>query len=72
MSCIEPVSLALIVNELSYSESFIDAVLATAGRQNIDRVFGVIAQFNFAYDLSKVSRSVSDDPKFFGAFDWHD
>lgn len=72
MSCIEPVPLASILEKLSYAESFIDAALATAGNQNIEEVLGVIAQFNFEYDASKVSRSISDDPQFVGAFDWHD
>jgi len=72
MSCIEPVPLASILGDLSYSGSFIDSVLAAARKQNIEDVFGMLAQFNFEYDAGEVSRPISDDPQFVGAFDWHD
>lgn len=71
MNCIEPTPLASIIRELSYSESFMDPALASAHRENIVEVFGVIVQFNFEYDASKAKRPISDDPRFIGAFDWH-
>ena len=70
--CVEPVLLLSLLAELSYSGSFVDAALAAAHELKLETALGVIAQFNFEYDPSKVCKPFSDDPLFLGAFDWHD
>lgn len=68
----EPTILRSLIVNLSYSDSFIDSVLSVTDRLRIQEAFGVIAQFNFEYDPTKVEQPISDDPTFIGSFDWHD
>lgn len=65
-------SLVILLTQLSYSDSFIDAALRAADQIGITMAFGVVAQFNFEYDPKQVTRPASDDPVFIGAFGWHE
>lgn len=67
-----PQPLASLLSQLSFSGSFIHDAMAAADRMGINEAYGVIVQFDFAYDPSKVTRPISRDPVFIGYFDWHD
>lgn len=64
--------LASLLGQLSYSGSFIQNALVAADRIGIKEAYGVIAQYDFAYDPSKVTKPISKDPLFIGYFDWHE
>jgi hypothetical protein len=61
-----------LVTEMSYSDTFVDAVVAAAARLNIHQAIGVVAQYNFAYDPTLIRKPIRKDPAFLGYFDWHD
>lgn len=67
-----PQSLASLLSQLSYASSFIEDALNTANRLGIEDAYGVIVQFDFAYDPSTIARQISPDPVFIGHFSWHD
>ena len=64
--------LSSLLDQLSYSSSFIKDALNAAGRMGIKEVYGILAQFDYAYDPSQVSKEVAKDPVFIGYFDWHE
>lgn len=66
------VPLVSLIEKLSYSASFVDEAMAAAKRMNIESGYGVIAQYDFAYDPSKVQKPIRRDPVFIGYFPWHD
>jgi hypothetical protein len=61
-----------LVSPLSYSESFIDDVVAAAKDKGMAKALYVIVQYDFAYDRKKVKRKVASDPVFLGVFDYDD
>ena len=61
-----------ILGMFSYSSSFIEEALERAEQETISHVHWALAQFDFAYDPRRVSRSVAVDPLFLGVFDWND
>lgn len=68
----ESQQLSSLVSQLSYSTSFINDAINAAERIGIKEALGVIAQYNFAYDPSKVSRELASDPVFIGYFKFQD
>ena len=68
----EPQPVASLLGQLSYSGSFIDDALIASGRMGITEAFGVLAQFDFAYDPNRATGAVSADPVFVGVFAWHE
>jgi hypothetical protein len=64
--------LSSLVSQLSYSSSFIHDTLNAAERMGIKDAYGVIVQFDFAYDPSKVTKQIASAPVFIGYFNWHD
>jgi hypothetical protein len=66
------VDLRVLLADLSYSESFIEAVLNAAKSKGLVDARWVVAQYNFQYDPSKVSRTIADDSKFVGYFPYDD
>lgn len=67
-----PQPLSSLVEQLSYSASFSKSALEAADRIGIKTAFGVIAQFDFAYEPSTVTKPISKDPVFIGSFRWHE
>lgn len=67
-----PTPLSELVGQLSYSESYLDAVIEAADELGIETAVWVVMQLNFAYDPAKVERSVPDDAIFIGRFQWVD
>jgi len=61
-----------LVGPLSYSESFVDDVVAAAKDKGIAKALFVIVQYDFEYDPKKVKRKVASDPIFLGVFDYDD
>ena len=61
-----------LLEQLSYSNSFIDKAIGAAEQMGIRDAYGVLAQFDFAYDPTRVTKLVSSDPVFIGYFDWHE
>jgi Immunity protein 22 len=61
-----------LVGPISYSESFIDAVVAAAKDKGIAKALYVIVQYDFTYDPKKAKRKVASDPVFLGVFDYDD
>ena len=57
-----------LFEKISYAATFLTAVLAAAQRMDIATAFWMTAQFDFAYDKSKVRRPISEQPVFIGAF----
>jgi hypothetical protein len=67
-----PAGIHSLLEPLSYSVSFLDEALAGAGRLGITEAYGVLAQFDFAYNPVEVTRPVAHDPIFLGCFQWHE
>lgn len=65
-------SLSSLLAQVSYSSSFIEETLKAAQGIGIKEAYGVLAQFDFAYDRNKVTKQVAQDSIFVGYFDWHD
>ena len=57
-----------LVSPMSYSESYMAAVLAAAERLGVHQGRWVVVQFNFEYDPTKVTEVVHSDPVFLGVF----
>jgi len=62
------VSVADLLDELSYSTTFRDGAIKAAFDKGISKARWVIAQYDFAYDPARVKRSTSNDPIFLGVF----
>lgn len=62
--------LGRLLNDLSYSSSFLDQAVFEARSKGVERARTVIAQYDFAYDPTKVSREIDVDPLFLGVFDY--
>lgn len=64
----EVVPLNQLLEDISYSESFIKEALIAAQEKDIAESRWVVVQYDFEYNPKKVSRKVSDDPVFIGVF----
>lgn len=63
-------TLAELLADLSYSESFVDAVARAAGATG--RGHWIVVQYDFAYDPARVKRKPAKDPRFLGVFPYTD
>jgi hypothetical protein len=61
-----------LLGPMSYSESFIDDVVAAAKAKGFAKALYVVLQYDFRYDPRKVKRKVASDPVFLGIFDYDD
>jgi hypothetical protein len=62
-----------LASRLSYAESFIDPLLQRARDAGLTEALWMLAQYDYAYDLSKANlREVPAEPLFLGAFEWHE
>ncbi|MGV3605886.1 MAG: immunity 22 family protein [Planctomycetaceae bacterium] len=62
------VSLADLLRDLSYSESFMTSALQAAAALGISNARWVVVQYDFAYAPNRVKRAIHADPKFIGVF----
>jgi hypothetical protein len=53
---------------ISYSKSFLKAVVRAAKRRGITECWWVFVQFDFAYDPKRVKRAIASQPVFLGVF----
>jgi hypothetical protein len=68
----EPVSLEVLLSEISYSKSFLSNALASAHEMGISSARWVIVQFDFSYNPAKIQRPISSDAIFLGVFSYSD
>jgi len=68
----EIVPLEVLLSEISYSGSFLANALGSANRIGAGSSRWVVVQFDFAYDPARVSRPISPDLVFIGAFPYAD
>ncbi|HWG45497.1 MAG TPA: hypothetical protein VN688_22225 [Gemmataceae bacterium] len=61
-----------LISPLSYANSFIDEAERAAKDLRITESIGVMAQYDFAYDPTKITRQMAPDPIFLGSFPWHE
>ncbi|MFP5394337.1 MAG: immunity 22 family protein, partial [Gammaproteobacteria bacterium] len=59
---------ARLLAPLSYSQTFIDSVIAAAKEKGIEKARGVVVQYDFAYDPAVVKREIAAEPVFIGVF----
>ncbi|MFK8987208.1 hypothetical protein [Acinetobacter seifertii] len=64
----ERVSLNKLLEDFYYSKSFINEVVSAAFEKGVVECRWIIAQYDFAYNPSKVRRSIAKDPIFIGSF----
>lgn len=62
------VPLKQLLEEMSYSDSFLEKALSSALRKGIDKARWVTLQYDFNYDPKQVRRVVKNDPVFIGSF----
>ena len=62
------VTLQELLEEISYSKSFMKEALDTAQNKELSEALWVTVQFDFEYDPSRVNRKIADDPVFLGSF----
>jgi hypothetical protein len=67
-----PSPVSSLISQLSYSSSFFLAAVQGAKAKGVEEAFAVLAQFNFAYDPTKVTRPVEPGIIFIGFFPWND
>jgi hypothetical protein len=64
----ELVPLHLLLEEFSYSSSFISPVLDAAKGRGAESARYVLVQYDFQYDPSRIKRPIASDPVFLGVF----
>lgn len=68
----EEAAVADVLRLLSYSPSFLAAAVSGAETRGIRTAFWAVAQYDYAYDPSRVYVSIAADPVFIGSFAWSD
>ena len=63
-------SISQLLSKISYSQSFASEVVKVAESNGLKEARWAVLQFDFAYDPSIVHRSISNDPKFIGVFNY--
>lgn len=64
----ELVAIRRLLEECSYSATFIDQVLESAKIKGVESARWVTLQYDFSYDPSRVKRRIAQDPVFLGVF----
>ena len=63
-----PVDIAELLRPCSFSGSFMDAAIAKAHELGVHKAVWLLLQFDFAYDVAKTVRPISDELTFIGYF----
>ena len=66
----KPETVRELLRDISYSKSFVDAATQEANRVGMDSAYGIVLQFDFAYDPAQVLRPIAADPVFLGTFSY--
>ncbi len=64
----EMVAIEKLLSELSYSKSFVSDVVRSVDKLNLEKGRWILAQYDFDYKPSKITRPISPDPIFIGSF----
>lgn len=64
----ELADLSQLLSGLSYSSSYASEVFAAARVQGIEKARRIVAQYDFAYDPTVVTREIDKDTVFLGVF----
>jgi hypothetical protein len=64
------VSLKELLDEMSYSNSFISEALKAAQKKGLSEGLWVTLQYDFEYDPARVERKISKDPVYLGSFNY--
>ncbi|WP_084722259.1 hypothetical protein [Photobacterium aquae] len=64
------VPISKLLGNLSYSGSFSSEVMKVAESKALQEARWAVQQYDFAYNPSKVRRSIASDPKFIGVFSY--
>jgi hypothetical protein len=64
----QEVEVIKLLEELSYSSTFLDNVVKAASDHGITNARWIVVQYSFEYDPARVSRKIEDDPVFIGSF----
>jgi hypothetical protein len=65
-------SIESLLQQLSYSGTFLDVALSAAKAKNITKALYVLAQYRFVYDPARIKNKIAADPLFLGCFTWND
>jgi hypothetical protein len=57
-----------VMKPLSYSRSYVPAVVKAAAKRKIAAIWWVFVQYDFAYNPKRVKRAIADQPIFLGFF----
>lgn len=61
-----------VLRQLSYSRSFLATAIRAAESRGIRKALWAVAQYDYAYDPSRVYVPIAADPVFIGSFPWSD
>ena len=61
-------TLEAMFGPMSYSESYLPAVLKAAAKRGITACWWAVAQYDFKYDPKRVKRAIATQPVFLGVF----
>lgn len=61
-----------LLSGLSYSFSFLDNAVVAAKKLGLNEARWIVAQYDFKYDPSKITRLIESDPVFIGFFEYSD
>jgi hypothetical protein len=64
--------IADVLQQLSYSSSFLAAASKQAGEKKIRHAYWALAQYDFAYNPARISKPIAPEPLFLGVFEWND
>jgi len=67
----ELVSISELIEQLSYSECFLDKAVSNAEEIGIIKARWVFCQFDFAYDSNRAKKA-KDNPVFLGVYEYED
>lgn len=66
----EMVPVRRLLEEISFSDTFMDEVLDAAKKIGREAARWVLVQYDFAYDPSRIKRPIASDPVFLGVFSY--
>ena len=66
----EMVCLHKLLEEMSYSSSFIEEAIKAAFAMGITDCRWITVQFDFSYDQTRVKRAIAKNPVFIGVFEY--
>lgn len=68
----QSVTLKKLIEEMSYSDSFIFEVITQAENMGISKAKWVVLQYDFEYDPNLIKRPIKNDPIYIGSFHYEE